>query len=353
MLRKTAAIIGLLLGLNGCVAHDTVAPDVSLAPIMITNEQSHYSTALERLGELLEHYNMNPIAMTVPPVINETGGAGQGQLPHDVTMMVESATQNIGEQVLVMPHDPRAIQSANNQGVPVYSVRGAITEFDAQTTSKRSGGQLGLFYKEADVGVEAEAEFESGTIAINFLIINQATRMYAPGVKATAKATIHKQSANSGFSFSILGNGFGLNGSTNVKTPIHHVLNLMIEYSMIQLVGKLEGVPYWLTIQGCDPDYRQIRRMGKDFTKMSPVAQVSVAQWAINKVNPNFKRTEGYGFNNKQKIQIIELKKQLKISPADSTITTELYLKLLSDGALILRKQAVMKQADEALNNVF
>jgi hypothetical protein len=349
----TTGIFFILFGLSGCVSHNTIAPEIALAPSSITQKQSQYSNALERLGEMMETYGDTVIAMTVPPVINETGGIGQGTLPQNVTMMVESALQNIGAQVLVMPHGKTSIQLAFAKGTPPFSIRGAITEFDAQTTGKRSGGQIGVYYKDADLGAESEAELASGTLAIDFLVLDNATNAYCPGVKVSVKATIQKQSENRGFSFSILGNGFGVSGSTSVQTPVHHVLNLMIEYSMVQLVGQMMNYPYWIAIQGSDPDYRMVRKLGKSFSKKPNERKVTLITFLLNKIDPTIAPSQTGKLNTQHKTKIIELKKYFEISPADSKITTEFYTTLISDGTMLIRRQEVMGQANEALNQMF
>lgn len=351
MLKKVYPLLLSILCCTGCVSHNSIAPDSELAPTPIMQKQSQYSNALERLGEMMESYGQGSFAMNVPPVINETGGMGQGTLPHDVTMMVESALQNIGEPALVMAYDNNSLRVAQENNLSLYSIRGAITEFDAQVTSQRSGGQVGLYYKDADMGGEAEAELESGTIAIEFLALDPFTSIYKPGVKATAKATIQKRSDNRGFSFSILGNGFGVNGNTSVKTPVHHVLNLMIEYSMVQLVGKLHKYPYWLTIQNADPDYRMVRKLSKSFSKESQRNKVAIITYLMSVTDSSIQPSDT--LTPQLEENIIRLKQHFRIAPANSKITNELYTKLITEGTVLTRKQEVMGQANEALNQVF
>lgn len=353
-------LLAMVLSLSGCLNHAVMTPEVNIAPQNPFQKVSNYSNALENLGGMMDAYDDTQIAIMVPPVTNDTGGAGQGQLPRDVAMMVESALQNIGENVLVMAYGRDAGQTtqaiAYQREIPIYAIRGAITEFDAQTTSKSSGAQAGLYFKalkESDISVDATEEFESGTIAMDFLIMDQLTNIYMPGVKATAKATIQKNSKNRGFSFSIIGNGFGMNGSVNVKTPVHHVINLMVEYSMVQLVGKLKNYPYWLAINGADPDYRQIRKMDKNFSGKTEATKNLVVTYLMHKIDPDFGAKSSMILSSRNKAQIVKLKKQMGIVPVDDKVTTEFYMKLISDGTLLMREQQVLGQAGNALDLAF
>ena len=199
-------IISLLTAtflLSACQAHQKIIPEVKVSKPSMVTRHSEYANGLEQLGELLHAYDLPTIALTVEPINDKTASVG-GKIPQDVTMLVESAIQNIGEKVHLMPYGGSALENAKQNGWGLYAVHGAITEFDANTTSQNSGGQVGMYVQDLDIGADSSSSFRSGTIAMDFLLLDVAHGSYIPGVKATAKAVIENKDESQGFSFSIL-----------------------------------------------------------------------------------------------------------------------------------------------------
>lgn len=349
-MQKIIILMATLLFISGCAVHEQMVPKIELAPTQPVNKISKYSNALEQLGEMMESFEEAQFAVMAEPIEDKTG-SGAGKLPQDLTMVVESALQNVGETMLVMPYGERGIQLANRKTLSLYMIHGAITEFDAATTSSGTGGNVGLFYKEIDLGAESSQNMASGTIAMDFMILDATEGYYVPGVKATAKATIEQKTKDRGFTFSIIGNGFGLNGTTTVQTPLHHVVNLMVEYCMVQIIGKLNGYPYWLVIHGSDPDYRQIKKMAKGFARKSNEQKNVNISYILNILNPHIKSSQ-IKLDTYTKQHIVKYKRQFGIIPPDPRVTTEFYIKLLSEGPKLVKQQGIFNEADAMLDNV-
>jgi len=297
----------------------------------------------------MESASTGDFVMMAEPIEDKTG-AGAGKLPQDLTMLVESALQNVGPPLVVMPHGDRSFQLANQKGREVFSVHGAITEFDAATISKGTGKNIGLFYKDVDLGFENSQDFSKGTIAMDFMLLNPVENIYIPGVKATAKGTIEKHSKNKGFSFSIVGNGFGMDGHTNSQTPIHHMINIMVEYCMVQLIGQSQQIPYWLFIQGSDPDYRQIRKLKRKFHRYSQATKNYLTSYFLHLMDPSISINREIDNYTKQKI--ILYKKRFNIIPVNDSLTSEFYVKLLTDGVKMARQNQLTNHADNMIDNI-
>ncbi len=342
-------IVFIAMALQGCNQVIPAAPEINLATPVPVQKHSQYSSALENLGEMMEGLEDNQFAVEAEPIEDKT--ASGGKLPADVTMLVESALQNVGEKMLVMAYADDSEIKAAQLGLKLYGIHGAITEFDADTTTKGSGAQGGLFVKTLDISAEKSTDLNSGTIAMDFLVRDYQGGYYVPGVKATAKATIKKISKSQGYSFSIVGNGFGVNGNTSSQTPIHHVINIMVEYSMVQLIGKLKSYPYWLAINGADPDYRLIRKMSKKFEKLSPEIRNANISWILNRVNPSVAPGQiNLDAGTKQVIR--NYKKTFGLAPANDQVTTDFYIKLLTEAPVLVKQKRILGQADSMLDSV-
>ncbi|WP_419799639.1 MAG: hypothetical protein ACNI26_08455 [Terasakiella sp.] len=348
-------LLGLCLGvafLTGCNAHQAMVPKVEVSKSTPSTKFSEYAGALEELGEMMYAYDETPFIVMAEPIVDQT--ASGGKLPSDVTMLVESAIQNIGEQVLLMPYGDRAIAIAQSEGKNIYAIHGAITEYDAGTTSKSSGAQIGFSLSKVDMdaGAESGSGFQSGTIAMDFLLLDMISGAYVPGVKATAKATLEKNEENQGFNFSIIGNGFGLNGNATAKSPVHHVINLMLEYSMVQLIGQAKTYPYWLAMNGADPDYRLMRKIKRKFERSDMRIKNTWVTYLLNRIDPSVPSGQSQLTPYTQQ-RIAAAKQQFGIVPPDGRVNSEIYMKLLTDGVSLQKSNVTANKADDLLKSVF
>lgn len=341
----------ILVLLQGC--NQTIdVPEADLKPQAPLQKHSQYSSALETLGEMMESFEDKKFAVMVDTIQDRT--ASGGRLPTDVTMLVQSALQNVGENLLLMPYSDNAINaySINADLSNLYIIHGAITEFDADTTTKGNGADGGGYAKGIDISAEKSADISNGTIAMDFMVQDYDKSFFVPNVKATAKASIRKISNSKGYSFSILGNGFGVNGNTTSQTPIHHVINIMIEYSMVQLIGKLKNYPYWLAIHGADPDYRLIKKAAKKYNKLPSETQHRNISYLLHYMDSSIESQQS-NFDKHTQEKIKSLKRELGIIPVDARATSELYIKLLTEAPRFIKKQQTFNEADQMLNSVF
>ena len=340
----------LVFSTFGCTAiNEMIVPDIKIQEATPTQKISRYSNALEQIGEFLETVE-NPFAMMVEPILDKTG-SGAGKIPHDLTLVVESALQNVGPSLMLMPHETLSLKVAEQNGLPIYSIHGAITEFDAATVSKSVGNNVGLYHKDTDIGLDLSQDISSGTIAMDFMVLDRGTNVYLSGIKATAKGSIEKQSKGRGFSFCIIGNGFGLNGNTNSQTPVHHMVNIMVEYCMIQLIGQMKSTPYWLFIQDCDPDYRQLRKLEKKFKQKPEHVKNAICTYILSKIDPSIKGLQNE-IDIETKMKIIQYKQKFGVIPTNEKVTSKFYVKLLTDGIKMIKQNKITNQADNLLNSV-
>jgi len=352
--RLAVLIMLFILVLPGCsTAKKAIVPEIKqieMAPIQMT---SKYSSALDRLGLLMEAMNDEAIMVSVQQVVNQTGGEGQGVLPQDITLMVEAALQNIGETVIVAPYGGTVSLSIAglSEGAGIYNIHGAITEFDAATTSTSSGGQVGLSFNDIlDVSAESDTEISSGTIAMNFMVVDRRKNIYVPGVKAAVKMTFSKQTEGQGYSFSLAGNGFGLRGSATTQTPIHHMVNILVEYSVVQLIGRLKEYPYWLLIKGADPDYRYIAKVKRSFNKHSEEMRNRMVTFIMSSIDYSVDVSGVIDPRVGRKIKSLKVK--LGIVPANAEVTERFYIKLLTNSTKLLQQRDSLRNADGALDSI-
>jgi len=352
--RLAVLMMFFVLALSGCsTAKKAMVPEIKQLEMLPVQMNSKYSSALDRLGVLMETINERPIMVSVPPVINQTGGEGQGVLPQDITVMVEAALQNIGETVIVSPYGGSVSLPLTELDATsgIYNIHGAITEFDAATTSTSSGGQVGLSFNDIlDVSAESDTEISSGTIAMNFMVLDRRRGVYVSGVKAAVKMTFSKQTEGQGYSFALVGNGFGLRGSATTKTPIHHMINILVEYSVVQLIGRLKEYPYWLVIKGAAPDYRYIAKMKRSFNKQSEERKNAMVTFIMSTIDQSVEVSRVIDSRTREKIKYLKVK--LGVVPANGKVTERFYIKLLTNSTKLLQQRDSLRNADGVLDSI-
>ena len=339
--------VGVSLSLGGCAA---VQKMVSLKPEAdkiqaegARTKITKFSDSLKNLGRLAETYKDEPFKVTVLPIENKS--AAIGKLPNDITVMVESAINSIGStKIIAIPYDmadPAAVQG------DYFYIRGAITEFD--TIKKKSSGfnaavaLTGLKdigrggNKDADMDMSAGSSLGVSSITIDFNMVNARTNEFIPGVHTKNTMKITDVVTNSDIGFSIAGSGFGINGSVTETQGTHAVIRLLVELSMVELIGKLRTYPYWIAVHDSKIDRDLLEKMQNDFRAFDKNTQTIYIQHLLSIIYDDVSvDSTKMAVTNKR---IIEFKRKNNVIPYNEEISTELYTTLLTEIPKILTKK--------------
>lgn len=313
--------------LTGCVnPGNMLKPEVQLAENSAVEEKMNkYTDALENLNELMDVYQEPGISLAIMPVENKT--AAIGKLPNDVTIMVKSAINEIGENVRVYQYSDNVLSTVKN----LYVIEGAITEFDTTNKSKsgfNAGISGGKGKGEYDADGSSDADNSISNMTIDFNLINATTGAYEPKVHTSNSIKIIKKSASSDFGFSILGSGFGLSASASKSQGIHSAIRLLVDLSMVELIGKFRQYPYWVAVSGGKVNQRLLRRMKKNFSRFSNESKTIYITHLLSVIDPKIKG-QAKTIDASTKQAIINYKSKYGIMPVDDTLTPNLYIHLL------------------------
>ena len=315
--------------IGGCIQSKTFAPHIppeEIEPSVPTARITQFSDALKNLGDLITAFKDEPFYLTVEPIENKT--ADVGSLPNDITMMVESALAKIGKNVVVIPYVSKAISLHAKRGHKVYIIHGAITEFDTNIASQDSWINFGVFHKNADGDGGIGADKSVSSITLDFTLMDFKSLHYIPGIQTSNSMRITDISRDRDIGFSIEGNGFGISGSASHKQGIHAILRLLVELSMVELIGTYKEYPYWTAILTDDIDSKMFDKMVANFERFSEREQIIRVQKLLALLSQKIIKIDGIN-GRKTKRMMIEYKKLHGIEPIDGIITTELYKKLL------------------------
>ena len=192
----------------------------------------------------------------------------KAELPYDVTEMTASSLNSIGNNVAFVPYRPDIISNLKalgysdfeNKFIPSAIVTGGITEFDRGLetgkplltsvmirTSLVMILPLGLEYSQGKKNSVAR-------ITIDYNLIDMATMSGISGVQTTNTMLVHKGIGKKEIGVTLLGPSFGMKGEVKKVEGRHAALRLLIQASMVQLVGKYLDLPYWRLLPGALPD---------------------------------------------------------------------------------------------------
>jgi hypothetical protein len=270
MKKKILFIYGLsLLFFSGCSHIDPrqVAIDIPSGTPEI--KKTALKEALHKLGKMAEIYGVETKIM-LDKISDNTGTSvhTKAELPYDVTEMTASSLNSIGNNIAYVPYRPDIISNLKalgynnfeNKFIPSAIVTGGITEFDRGLETREASADFGYDTDELGDDLPLGLEYSQGKkssaarITIDYNLIDMATMSGISGVQTTNTMLVHKGIGKKEIGVTLLGPSFGMKGDVKKVEGRHAALRLLIQASMVQLVGKYLDLPYWRLLPGSSPD---------------------------------------------------------------------------------------------------
>lgn len=277
---------------------DPAKVDVQLPETGPQVKVTSYTKTLSDLGLMSEIYGTGALKIMANPIGDNTGTSGStgGEIPRDITEMIKSSLNAIGGNVLYIPYDPAFIQNQMVTGystfdakmIPDVVVTGGITEFDRGLEVRGKGNDASM---EADfnvskhlsskVGFDYRDEDKTGLsrITLDFNLVNFQTMAGIPRMNTTNSIEVHKAMAEKELGITLFGASFGRKGSVKKVQGRHAAVRLLVEASMIQIVGKHLVLPYWRLLgEDALPDEVVMAAFAKSFYRMSEPDRIAAVQ---------------------------------------------------------------------------
>lgn len=267
-----------------------------------------YTSALVRLGSLMEIYKgakSKPIYIQTRAVGDATGLSAAligAELPSDITEMVRSAINNIGEPVVYTPFHPEYVLAHAQQGVnmnvtvPDILVTGAITQFDRSVASTGKARDLGFLFGAGKGETTGTATQKSSStiskLGLDFNVVDFKTQTMVPRVQAVNLMSVINENNEGAIDFSIIGNGIGISSSARQMQGRHQAVRTLVEISMIQLIGRYASMPYWRILPDAAVDEVVLDRLRRAFAEQTPHDRVV---WIQNTLKDFGERVEETG----------------------------------------------------------
>lgn len=291
-------LIGALLlvwALVGCTAINPKPEQLQLPSEPPMVRETSFSAALNRLGMQSEIYGGNLMKIQCRELDDVTGTSYHtgGEIPKSITVMVKSALNAIGGKVIYIPFWPDYFAGIQVSGYPVSGQKlvpdvilaGGITEFDrGLTTLDRSrnldaeskemgdapdwfdGKTIGLDYSKGD-------KWNKAKIAVDFNLVSYQALCGIPKMQASNGITVYKGITEEELGFTLFGPTIGLRGSVKKVQGRHDAVRLLVQFSVIQLVGRFLDLPYWQLLDGAQSDPVVMENLKANYQKRGPVGQ--------------------------------------------------------------------------------
>ena len=251
-----------------------------------------FSGSIRDLGKMNQIYNSGTLNIMPKDIGDNTGTsiATSAEIPRDVTEMVKSTLNGVGGNILYIPYDPEFMSNTAAVGysewgdkiLPDVVITGGITEFDRglvtkgentdfDTAGKMEGKPIGL-----EFGDERKSSLAS--ITLDFNLIDFTTFAGIPRMQAINNIKVHKAFGEDNLGFTIYGVTAGLKGTIKKIQGRHHAVRLLVQLSMIQIIGKYQKLPYWRLIPGGASDPVVVDQVLTDFYSWPQNTQIAKLQ---------------------------------------------------------------------------
>ena len=271
--------VGALLlawALMGCTAMAPKPEQLQLPNEMPGMSETAFNEALSLLGIQSEIYGSKLLKIQCREVDDDTGTSyhSEGEIPKNITVMVNSALNAIGGRVVYIPYWPdyfaglqvSGYPARNRKLVPDVVLAGGITEFDRGLTTVDQRRDLDLETKEIEdapdwfagktIGLDYTQgdKWSKAKIAVDFNLISFEAQCGIPKMQASNGITVYKGVKEGELGFTLFGPTIGLRGSVKKVQGRHEAVRYLVQFSVIQLVGRYLDLPYWKLMDGVKPD---------------------------------------------------------------------------------------------------
>lgn len=369
---KNSARFGILLLLllfTSCASMDPRNVDVELKEEAPEAKITNFSGALTQLGSMTEIYGSPLLKVQSKDIADNTGTAGAtgGEVPRDITEMLKSTLNSVGGKVTFIPYNPSFIQnqmvtgysSFDEKMIPDVVITGGITEFDRglETRGSNVDASAQVDWTGAPSWVPSTttaADFGAGdkfglaSITLDFNMIDFRTMAGIARMQTVNTMKVTKAVSERELGITLFGPTFGLRGSIKKVQGRHAAVRLLVQLSMIQVIGKYLMLPYWNLLPNGEPDPVVMDALKKYYYQMDSVDKIVKVQELLF--------VQGYDvpISGEMDAQTAAAIQQVVpgFNPGDGTVDRETFINIYTSvpitDATLERRMALNKAYEEA-----
>lgn len=292
----------VVLSLGGCAKIDPRQVDVDMPSDLPEIKETSFDQPLAELGRMTQIYGKRVMIMG-KDITDFTGLSqfGFGEIPRDITEMTKSSLNAIGGNVVYIPYSPVFINNqmvtgySNFQGkyIPDIVLSGGITEFDRGLETRGASTDFGVTTKPFNVNeswvpgdtisvdYNQENKDSLARITLDFNLLDFKTMSGVARMQTVNSINVYKAVAEKELGFTIFGPSFGLKGTVKKVQGRHAAIRLLVQTSVLQIVGKYLYLPYWKLIPEMKPDPVVLERIRQDFRNLSLTDRIGEIQTCL------------------------------------------------------------------------
>lgn len=238
-----------------------------------------FTQSLNQLGRMLNAYYIPKTPVQSKNIGNQTG---EKNLPSELYTMIAAAINKIGRPLIFVPYDAQYVISESSTGGTIFRLypkivlAGGITGYDKDMFAKERETEASGGWAGAQGGGRLNASGNYSRITFDLNALDYKTQSYLPQVLASNSIALTKNRLGWGVFAYYMGNGASFDYNLKRKQGIHAALRNLVEFSIIEVLGKCFKVPYWRTIKGAKPDNNMIARISNEFSEMNKAQQALI-----------------------------------------------------------------------------
>lgn len=362
-------IFSLLSFLASCASVDPRNVDVAMKEEPPETKITSFTDALTQLGSMSEIYGTQYLKVQSEKIADNTGTAGAtgGEIPRDVTEILQSTLNAIGGRITYIPYNPSYLQnqmvtgysSFDDKIIPDVVISGGITEFDRGLETRGSNVDAGAqvdwsgapsWVPSTTTAIDygSAEKFGLASITLDFNMIDFKTLAGIARMQTVNTIKVHKAVSEQELGITLFGPTFGLKGSIKKVQGRHAAVRMLVQLSMIQIIGKYLMLPYWKLLPNADPDQVVIDLIKKYFYDLPDADRIIRLQELLY--------IQGYDvtINGKLDQQTIAALQKIKpdFNPAGGTVDKDtfvaVYLEVPITDQTLERRLALNKAYEEA-----
>jgi len=273
--------------------------------------------ALDGLGLMTEIYGSSVLTIQSAPLVDRTGPEWKkgGDNSRRITEKIKTSVSSIGGRIKFIPYDPvfahvqiiKYEPDTEKRLFPDVVIEGEILQFNPGM-QKRGG-----------IGCNAKLIFNY----IDFHTLAAIAR-----VRTENDVLVKKSKKRNKVTVILSGPFYQKEGTIEKANGGQEAIQMLVELSMIQLIGKHLALPYWKLLEGASADSVVLDSMKRLYLKLDESGRISKIQELLFLHGYDVKPTGTMNMETRIALQDYENTETLFHRPIDQNLFLKLYLSL-------------------------
>ncbi len=259
-----------------------------------------FTPALQCMDQLFQATGKNSFMITSAGIPDATGQMQAGTKEMLISTIAKMSTKSDAFTFVDFDLDKRDVLAAQQLigiqagfEVPRYYIRGAITQVDKGIVADRVGGGIGFSLGGGSSGgagssnsnttntsdrkgtLGYSSDIGTSVITIDLNMGDLVTRKIIPGVSTSNSIVVTRRGTGFDADAQIEKFGVAFEFSMDRSEGSHQALRTLVELSLIEVLGKFAGVPYWSCLQIKQTDPSVLVAARDQYEKLGPGGEAS------------------------------------------------------------------------------